>query len=84
MSKMISKPMARSAQTMKLSSVKIRTIYKWTELSLEPHHLAVPFGASKMISKLMVHLAQNLHLSSTDTNTVSKQKEAGFHMTYIA
>ena len=72
---MIFEPMVRPTQTVPLSCVKINTISKWTELSLEPPHLGVPLGASKMISKLMVHLAQNLHLSCTDTNTVSKGKK---------
>jgi len=67
--------MVRPTQTVQLSCIKISTISKWTELSLEPRHVGVPLGASKMISKLMVHLAQNLHLSCTDTNTVSKGKK---------
>ena len=38
-SKTISKPMVRLTHTVHLSCVKILTISKWTELSLEPHHL---------------------------------------------
>ena len=52
--KMISEPMVCSTQTMQLSCVRISTISKWGELSLEPHHLGVPSGASKAISKPMV------------------------------
>jgi hypothetical protein len=71
-SKMISKPMVRSTQTVHLSEVKISTISKWTKLSLEPRHIGVPSGASKMISELMVCLAETVHLSCTNTNTESK------------
>jgi hypothetical protein len=56
---------------------------KWTELSLETHHLGGPLGASKTIPELMVRLAQNMHLSCIDTITVSKQKEVRFHMTHV-
>jgi hypothetical protein len=54
-----------------------------TELSLEPHHLGVPLGASKTISESMKRLAQTVHLSCTDTNTISKWKEVKFHMTHL-
>jgi hypothetical protein len=82
-SKMISEPMVRSTQTVHLSCVKIRTISKQTELSLEPRHLEVPSDASKTIYELMIRLAQTVHLSCTDTNTVSKLKEERFHMTHV-
>ena len=74
-SKTIFEPMVRPMQTVQLSCIKISTVSKWPELSLEPRHVGVTLGASKMISKLMVHLAQNLHLSCTDTNAVSKEKK---------
>ena len=80
---MISEPMVRLTQTVQLSCVKISTISKLGELSLEPSHLGVPLGASKAISEQMVGLAQIVHLSCTDTYTVSKQKEARFHMTQV-
>ena len=80
---MISEPMVRSTQIVQLSCVKISTISKWGELSLEPRHLGVPSGASKAISEPMVRLAQNVHLSCTDTYTVSKRKEVRFHMTHV-
>jgi hypothetical protein len=80
---MNSEPMVRSMQTVRLSRVKISTISKQTELSLEPHHLEVPSFASKMIPEPMVRLAQTVHLSCTDTNTESKQKEVRFHMTHV-
>jgi hypothetical protein len=54
--------MVSLTQTVQLSCVKISTILKWTELSLEPRHLGLPSGASKMISKPMVCLAQTVHL----------------------
>ena len=76
-------PILRSAQTMQLSCVKISTISKWGELSLEPRHLRVPSGASKAISEPMVRLAQNVHISCTDTYTVSKRTETRLHMTHI-
>jgi hypothetical protein len=75
--------MVRSPQTVHISCVKISTISKRTELSLEPHHQGVPSTASKMISKSMVHLAHTTHLSCTDINTISKQKEVRFQMTHV-
>ena len=50
MSKTISVPMVHSAQTVHPSCVKISTISKWAELSLESRHLGVPAVASKAIS----------------------------------
>ena len=52
-SKMISEPMARSAQTVHQSCIKISSISKRSELSLEPRHLGVPSGASETISEPM-------------------------------
>jgi hypothetical protein len=80
---MIFEPMVCLTQTMHLSCVKISTISKQTELSLEPRHLEVPSGASKTISELMIRLAQSVHLTCIDTNTVSKLKEERFHMTHV-
>jgi hypothetical protein len=68
---------------MYLSYIKISTISKQTELSLEARHLVVPSGTSKMISKPMIRLAQTWHLYCTDTKTVSKQKEVRFDMTHV-
>ena len=82
-SKTISEPMVHSAQTVHLSCVKISTMPKQAELSLETRHLVLPLGASKTISKPMARLAQIVHLSSMDTNTVSKRKEERFHMTHV-
>jgi hypothetical protein len=59
-SKMISEPMVHSTQTVHLSCIKISTVSKQTELSLEPRHLGVPSDASKIISKPMVRLAQTI------------------------
>jgi hypothetical protein len=75
--------MVRSTQTEHLSCSKISIVSKWTELSLEVHHLGVPLGASKMISEPMVRLAQTMHLYCIDTNIVSKRKEVRFHMTHV-
>jgi hypothetical protein len=55
---MISTPMVRLTQTVHLSWIKNSTISKWTKLSLEPHHLGVPSGASKTISMPMVRSTQ--------------------------
>jgi hypothetical protein len=64
--------MVRSMQTMHLSCIRISSVSKQAELSLEPRHLGVPSGASKMIYEPMVRLAQIVHLSCIDTNSVSK------------
>ena len=77
-SKMISEPMVRSTQTVQLSCVKISTIFKWGELSLEPRHLGVPSGASKAISKPMVRfgakcapiLHRHLHSLQTERSEI--------------
>jgi hypothetical protein len=74
-SKMISEPMVRSTHTGHLSCIKIKTISKWTELSLEPRHLRVLSGSSKTISELMVRFAQIVHLSCTDTKTALIRKK---------
>ena len=80
---MISEPIECSTQTVQLYCVKISTISKWGELSLEPRHLGAPPGASKAISEPMVRLAQNMHLSCTGTYSVSKWKEVRLHMTHV-
>ena len=67
---MIFEPMVRSTKTVQLSCIKISTVSKWGELSLEPRHLGVPSGASKTIlslwyvpCKLCNYLATTLALS---------------------
>jgi hypothetical protein len=55
--------MVRSTQTVHLSYVKISTISKQTELSLECRHLGGTSGASKTIFEPMVRLVQTVHLS---------------------
>jgi hypothetical protein len=62
---MISEPMVRPTQTVHPSCIRISTISKRTELSLEPRHLEVPLGVSEMIYELMVRLAQ----TDEDINT---------------
>jgi hypothetical protein len=52
-----------STQTMHLSCIKISTISKWNELSLEPSHLGVPSGVS-ISRKLWTYLAPTLTLST--------------------
>jgi hypothetical protein len=57
--KMISEPIAFSAQTVQLSCVLIHIISKETEMSFHlTRHLGVPLGATKNISMPMVHPAQ--------------------------
>jgi hypothetical protein len=84
-SKMICKPMLRSAQTVHLSCVKISTFSKRTETSfhlslitLEYHQLA-----TITIYDPMVRLVQSVHLSCTDTNTVSKWTKTRFDMNHV-
>jgi hypothetical protein len=67
---MISEPMLCSTETVHLSCVKISTISKRTELSLEPHHLGVRSGRPKWVlgrwyvwRKLYTYLALTLTLS---------------------
>jgi hypothetical protein len=84
-SKMISKPMVYSTQTVHLYSVKISTIYERIETSF---HLSLVTSwyhrvRPKWFSEPMVRLAQTMHLSSTDTNTICKRKQARFHMTHV-
>ena len=80
---MIYETMVRSTQTVHLSCVKISTISKWSELSIEHHYLVAPSSVSKMIFEPMVRLAQTMHVSCTNTKTVSNQKEVRFNMTQI-
>jgi hypothetical protein len=68
-------PLGHSAQTMHLSWIKISTISKRTELSLEPHHWGVPSGASKTISMHMVRSTQTVHQSCVKISTTSKRTE---------
>ena len=69
-------PSGASKRFSSLSYIKISTISKQAELSLETRHLGLPSGASKTISKPMARLAQTVHLSCADTNTVSKQERS--------
>jgi hypothetical protein len=76
-------PKVHSMQTMHLSCIKISTIAKQTELSLEPLHLRVPLGVSNTISERIVRLPQTVHLPYTNTNTEFKRKEVWFYVTHI-
>jgi hypothetical protein len=53
-----------------LSCVKISTISKHTEHSLEPRQLGVPSGASKMIYEPMVRSTHTVHLSHIKISTI--------------
>ena len=77
---MISEPMVRSTQTVQLYCVKISTISKWTELSIEPHHLGVPSGASKMIFEPMERSTQTVHLSGVKISIMSERIKTSFHL----
>jgi hypothetical protein len=82
-SKTISEPMVHSTQNRAVSCVKIRTISKLTELSLEPRHLRVPLGAPyRFLSKWYVWCKPCTDLA-TDANSISKEKEFRFHMTHV-
>jgi hypothetical protein len=73
-SKMISKPVVHSAETMHLYCTDTNTISKRTEMRFHiPTHLGVPSGASKTISEPMARSAQTAHLSCIKISTISKQ-----------
>jgi hypothetical protein len=83
-SKMISEPIARSAQTVHQPCLEINTISKRTKMSFHlTRHLGGQSGAAKNISMPVVHSAQTMHLSCAEINTVSKQTEASFHLTHV-
>jgi hypothetical protein len=85
MHKMISEPIACSAQTVYPSCVKINIVSKMdrNELPLDPCHVGVLLGVSKMIFQPMVLLAQTIHLACAEMNTISRQTEMSFHLTHI-
>ena len=62
-------------QTVHLSYIKISTIPKQVELSLETRHLGLPSGASKTISKPMARSTQTMQLSCVKISTISKWSE---------
>jgi hypothetical protein len=71
---MISEPLVHSTQTVHLSCVKISTIFKWTELSLEPRYL--PLGASITISEPMVRWCKLCtYLAPTLTRSPNRKKQ---------
>jgi hypothetical protein len=53
------------------------------EIPHDPHHLAVPSGASKMISELMICSSQTLYLSCVKIRTIAKKTESSFHLSLI-
>jgi hypothetical protein len=53
------------------------------KLSLEPHHLGVPSGASKTISEPMVCSAQTVHQSSIKIVSLSQRNEKRLYMTHV-
>jgi hypothetical protein len=81
---MISKPLARLAQTVYLSCVKINTLQMdQNQFPVDPRHVGVPLVASKMISEQMVHSAQTLHLFCAMINTISKWTETRVHLIHV-
>jgi hypothetical protein len=53
------------------------------KLSLEPHHLRVPSGASKTIFEPMVCSAQTVHQSSIKIASFSQRNEIRLYMTLV-
>ena len=82
MSKTISEPVVRLAQTVHLlAPTPTLSPNRPKRDSTDPRHLGVPSGAYKMISEPMVCSAQTVHLSCTDTG--SQQNETRFHLTHV-
>jgi hypothetical protein len=79
---MILEPIALSAQTVHLSSVKINTITKLTEMSfhLTDVNLDYRWEPPKGFPRLCYILAQTVHLSCAEMNTISKQTQNSFHL----
>jgi hypothetical protein len=83
-SKMISKPMVRSAHPCAYLALRLALLQTdWIKLPLEPRHLGVPSGVSKTISEPMVHLDQTMHLSCVKISTLSKWTETSFHLSIV-
>jgi hypothetical protein len=92
-SKIISKPVVRSSQTMHLFCTDTNTLQSdQKEIPHDRHDLRVPSGMSKTSFEPMVRYAQTVHLYSVrvstisklnDTNIVSKWTEMRFHMTLV-
>jgi len=76
-SKVISEPVVRSAQTVHVSCVKINTMSKQTE------QLGVPICVPIKISMPLVRSAQTVHLSFTDINTTTKWTKTSIHLTHV-
>jgi hypothetical protein len=78
-SKMISEPMVRLAQTVHLCCTKTNTVFKRIEMSF---HLSLvtleyhPVHPKEFLS--LWYVGATMHLSSTETNTISKRTEWRF------
>jgi hypothetical protein len=83
-SKMISKPMVRSAQTVHLYCTDTNTVSKRTETRFHnTHHLGLPSGACKTISEPTVRLVKTAHLSCVKISTISKQTQTSFNLSLV-
>jgi hypothetical protein len=82
-SKMITKPMVRSVQTVHLSCTDINTTSIWTKTSLNPFDLGVPSAVPKTISEPIARSAQTTYPSCVKINTVSKWTEMSYHFIHV-
>jgi hypothetical protein len=80
---MISEPTVRLSQTAHLSCVKISTISKRTQTSLNLSLVTLEYRRVRpKLFLSLVRSAQTVHIYCMDTNAVSKQIETRFHMTH--
>jgi hypothetical protein len=83
-SKMITEPMLRLAQTVHLFfSTQTLSPNRPKRDSHDPRHLGFPYGASEMISEPMVHSTQIVHPSCVKISTISKRTKLRFHLSLI-
>ena len=84
-SKTISEPMVRLAQTVHLSTPTITPSPNGpNEIPHDPCHQGVPSAASKMISKPMLRSTQTVHRSCVKISTISKQTETSIHLSLVS
>jgi hypothetical protein len=83
--KMISMLMEYLAQTVHLSCVEIKTIFKQTEMSLHLTDVTLEYHrvCLKWFSEPMVRSTQTVHLSCIKINTISKWLETSFQFTHV-
>jgi hypothetical protein len=83
-SKMIFKPMVRSAQAVHLSCSNTKTLQTdRNEILHDPGHLGVLSGVSKVILEPMVRSGQTVHLSCVKNSTVSERIETSIHLSLV-